>query len=212
MKKEKRKKKAQAQKIALIGGIVVVALCIVIAGIGSMSENTPEQQGASSGSSISEVNETSTSDENATVDEERESDIGTQENPLTLQNCSDFEYIVNYNGDDIQPYIEFSKQYYGQIVQFDGYVAYSMPSSDRSGKRYKYHDDLLIYYGDYVDADHVSSGPAFKTKHVNGQDFGVGSGEAPVSIGDNVRVLARIGEYDDTQMIFPLDQLSFELR
>lgn len=230
IKKKKDKKKKQ-RIFAAAAGVIFVVACIGYASVMGSSDQESNQTSTDyisvdkesddvalmeeEATSVAEVkqqlagSDTTTSNKNGKTDS---SQLGEESNPLTTENCPDFERILALTSNETNQFIEFSDNYYGQVISFDGYISDSMPSSDRFHDRYKYYNDWLVSPGDYVDETYVSPGPIFKMEYVGRPDFIDESEAAAASTGSNIKVTARVGKFDESAQVLLLDQLEIELR
>lgn len=229
IKKKKDKKKKQRIFTAAAGVVLVIA-CIGYASVMGSSDQESKQTSTDYISADNESDDAALMEEETTsVAEVKQqlagsdttsngngktdsSQLGDESNPLTTENCPDFERILALMSDETNQFIEFSDKYYGQVISFDGYISDSMPSSDRFHDRYKYYNDWLVSTGDYVDETYVSPGPIFKMEYVGRPDFIDESEAAAASTGSNIKVTARVGKFDESAQVLLLDQLEIELR
>ena len=125
---------------------------------------------------------------------------------LTVENNEDMAALFKVG--DFDPFIsEFAKKYSGRIIQFDGYIA-SMMAHEGFTTRF----DILIYTGNYGE----SSGNAlnFKFEDVNISDLKLTGSNIPeyISEGQNLRITAKIEEYNESSGLFFLKPVSTEIR
>lgn len=230
IKKKKDKKKKQ-RIFAAAAGVILVIACIGYASVMGSSDQESKQTSTDYISADKESDDVALMEEEAisvaevkqqlegadatTSNENGKSDgsqLGEERNPLTSENCPDFARILALTSDETNQFIEFADKYYGQVISFDGYISDSMSSSDRFHERYKYYNDWLVSPGDYVDENHVSSGPVFKIEYVGRPDFKDESEAAVASTGSNIKITARVGKFDESAQVLFLDQLEIELR
>ena len=126
---------------------------------------------------------------------------------LTIENNEDMAALFKVG--DFDPFIsEFAKKYSGRIIQFDGYIA-SMTPHDGYETRF----DILIYTGNNGE----SSGNAlsFKFEDINiVLDLKLTGSNIPeiISIGQNLRITAKIEAYTEATGLFFLEPVSTEIR
>ena len=113
---------------------------------------------------------------------------------LTKENCPEFNEVLQVK-DEFAPIIKnFAAKYSGYTVEFDGYVAYK---GDSGFSKY----DILVYAGDYSETS--VSGPNFQFVNVSDSGF---------EIGDNVRITAKVSEYNEFSGLFKLNLVSMTER
>lgn len=115
------------------------------------------------------------------------------EGNLTAENSADLAALLI--GPECDDTIEtFASMYSGRTIEFDGNIADYAPEMQT---------DMLIYSGDYSETS-SNGGPAFKFTPPNIPDN--------VSQGDNVHIVAQVGEFNRIQCLFFLDPVSTEVR
>ena len=130
------------------------------------------------------------------------------EEPLTVENNADLAALVTITDPSVPAVGEFAAKYRGRTIEFDGNIAYMNPHASYT-TRY----DLLIFVGDYSET--ASSGPNFQFRDVNiTNDLHLTGSNIPDTIGrgDNLRVVARVGDYNSTQELLFLEPVSTEVR
>lgn len=131
---------------------------------------------------------------------ESESEILTVENNeelATLLKSSDYEIIS-----------AFAKKYKGRTIEFDANIAYMAPY-----KNYKTRYDILINTGDYSETTQV--GPSFKFEDVNvTHDLYLTGDNIPehIKAGLNIRVTAKVVEFNENTGVFFLKPVSTKMR
>lgn len=145
------------------------------------------------------------------------SDDGNQEKSqpeddeiLTVDNCEELREILENKNEMDEMYSEFSENYRGRTIRFDGNIAYIAKHSATNpitGKTKVYDTifDLLIYVGDYD--PNKASGPHFKFD-------GVSAYELPELSETNLNytITAKVGEYDNDSGLWELSYDSMEIR
>lgn len=145
-------------------------------------------------------------------DVENASSIQNEPEILTIDNCPDLKTVLSLNVDISDDYADFSSNYYGRTIEFDGSIDYmdnaavSNPfTGETTYSEYGY--DLLLSAGDYSDS--AQCGPTFKIEDVRSPDVG---GDAIsktlpdfISTGSNVHIQATVGRYDVEHGLFYLN-------
>ena len=127
---------------------------------------------------------------------------------LTVKNCDDLKNLLLLK-DEADPSIKvFAEKYRDRIIEFDGCITYVENHITNSGKVYNTRYDVLIGGGDY-DPD-IQRGPSFKFDNVNRYDMGLTS--EGISMGKNVRVKAKVGIFNEDNLLFFLDPISIDDR
>ena len=127
---------------------------------------------------------------------------------LTVENNKDLASILAVKGNNDLIISEFAKKYAGKTIEFNGNIAHVMPHEN-----YKTRYDFLIYAGDYSETS-GSGGPSFKFKDVNVSDLHLTGSKIPENIvaGQNIRIIAKVVEYNEKQALFFLTPISTEIR
>lgn len=154
-----------------------------------------------------------TASEKATI-EETTTKISTsetttkEETVLNVNNCPDLKKVLSVK-DPTDPIIEkFADEHYGEIIQFDGCVMLVENHVTNKGKVYKTRYDVMFGAGDFD--ENSQRGPNFKYDDVNRYDMGLTTDG--IYVGQNVRVKARVGEYNSNTTIFLLEPISLDER
>ena len=126
---------------------------------------------------------------------------------LTIDNCPDLASVLSNTADVDDSYTVFSEKYREKTIQFDGRIDY-LVNHDNYDTRY----DILVSSGDYDPDSQI--GPTFKFENVNAYNLGLESLflENEIAVGDNVRITATVGEYNDDTGIFFLMPVKIEQR
>lgn len=127
---------------------------------------------------------------------------------LTVKNCDDLKNLLLLK-DESDPSIKvFAEKYRDRIIEFDGCITYVQNHMTNSGKVYNTRYDVLIGGGDYD--PNIQRGPSFKFDNVNRYDMGLTS--EGISMGKNVRVKAKVGIFNEDNLLFFLDPISVDDR
>ena len=126
---------------------------------------------------------------------------------LTSDNNSELAYILSTK-DEFDPKIkEFARKYAGEMIEFDGHTAAVSRNGDYD-TRFNY----LIHVGDYSDT--FVSGPNFQFYDVTygGLNLVGKNIPDPFGVGLNIRVIARVGEYNEISGLFQLEPVAITMR
>lgn len=127
---------------------------------------------------------------------------------LTVENTADLAALLALEQPGDAAVGEFAAEYRGRTIEFDGNIAYMNAHGS-----YKTRYDLLIYAGDHSPT--ASSGPNFQFRDVNiSYDLHLTGPNVPDTLGtgDNLRIVARVGDYNGTQELFFLEPVRTEVR
>jgi hypothetical protein len=129
------------------------------------------------------------------------------EQTLTVENNEDLAALLAVPATSGAAVEEFAAKYSGRLIEFDGNISYM----NNHGK-YKTRYDMLIGAGDYSET--TTTGPNFQFKDVNTFDLHLTGSNIPdyVGAGDNLHIIARVGEFNTVQELFFLEPISTELR
>ena len=126
---------------------------------------------------------------------------------LTIENNKDMAALFKVGDND--PFVsEFAEKYSGRTIQFDGYIANMMPYEN-----YTTRFDLLIFTGNYGEKSGNSLN--FKFENINiVYDLKLTGSNIPEYIreGQNLRITAKVKEYNEVQDLFYLEPVSTEIR
>jgi len=136
-----------------------------------------------------------------------ENQAATDQEIISIDNNEEFATILNAK-DPGEPIIkEFALKYAGRTIEFDGNIAYMSYHGD-STTRY----DFLI--SPWVYSETSVSGPNFQFEDCNIFDLNLNGDNIPDALkaGDNLHIVARIENYDETSQLFRLDPIYTEVR
>jgi len=136
-----------------------------------------------------------------------ETPSSAEEEIITVDNNDEFAAVLNTKDPGDQIIKEFAVKYAGRIIEFDGNIAFMSYHGDYT-TRY----DFLISPWDYSETS--VTGPNFKFEDCNIFDLNLIGDNVPdvLEVGDNLRFVARIKNYDETSQLFYLDPISSEIR
>lgn len=171
------------------------------------SSSAPASDGSSS---IEEIPPASSSESSQPEEPESQSEALPDDAILTAENCEALRQVLENKKDIDKMYAEFSEEYRGRTIQFNGYIANIANYSDQSpftGKTTVYNSryNILVYVGDY-DPNHAF-GPQFQFK-----DIGSTSLPEPTKVGQNYVITARVGVYNENSGLWGLLYDSMEPR
>jgi hypothetical protein len=130
------------------------------------------------------------------------------EEVLTVENNAQLAALVASKSPSVAEVGAIAAEYRGRTIEFDGNIA-SMNNHGGYSTRY----DLLIFAGDYSTT--TSSEPNFQFQDVNiTNDLHVTGPNVPDTIGtgNNLRIVARVGDYNSTQELLFLEPVSIAQR
>lgn len=205
----RQKRKASTTQIA-IGAAVAVVIAAVL-GVGALldrdDDGTPAAAPTVSATAAAEP-ELADTEPSAEPTEETAVDEAVDEAPLTIENSEALAALLT--GPDQGPSVEqFAAEHRGHLIEFDANIGAMAPHGNYS-TRY----DILVSYGDYSET--VSAGgPAFQFRDVNTtSDLHYVGNDIPgsIGVGDNIRVTARVLEFDSFRLLFQLEPVATEFR
>ena len=118
---------------------------------------------------------------------------------LTVENCPELAAILSNKAEIDASYSAFASKYKGRIIEFDGRIDYSAKHEN-----FKTRFDYLVSAGDY-DPDH-QIGPSFKFEDVSYSDLHTDLDT--VSVGLNVRIVAKVVSFNSNTGLFYLEPVS----
>ena len=130
------------------------------------------------------------------------------EETLTVENNEQLAALVASKNPSVAEVGAFAAEYRGRTIEFDGNIAYM---NNHGGYTTRY--DLLINAGDFSPT--TSSGPNFQFQDVNiTSDLHLTGSNVPDTIGtgNNLRIVARVGDYNSTQELLFLKPVSTQVR
>lgn len=158
----------------------------------SSADDQTEEAAFSESSSSSSTNESESSEE-----------LVTSKDPeiLTAENCPELAAILSTHNESDPAIGPFAAKYKGKIIEFDGCIMYWSNHGS-----YKTRFDFMLGSGDYN--PDAQLGPNFKFDDVNRYDLGLPSSVDGLSVGDNVRIRAEVGQYSADTTLFLLKPIS----
>lgn len=125
---------------------------------------------------------------------------------LTVKNNEALAALLAGSEGDYKRIKQFATTYAGETIEFDGNIAYMNPHGSNK-TRY----DILIYAGDYSETSSI--GPNFQFRDVNVFDLHL-TGKVPdgIGMGDNLHIVARVGEFSPNTGLFLLEPVSTRVR
>lgn len=150
-------------------------------------------------------------EETANVAESEVKDNSSAEKPeeeiLTIDNNKDLAEILSTKDESSPLFKEFAQKYAGRTIEFDGNTAYV--------SKYKNYDtrfNYLIFAGDYSTT--TFSGSEFQFRNVNYYELHLTGDNIPdpFGAGHNIRITAKVVEYDEDPGLFLLEPVSIEMR
>lgn len=213
------KKPTPWRLIAAIAVVVILALAVV-GGIAALQggddasnvATAPPSEGLSETPSENAPSPSQEPSEEPTL-AETEASAPTETQPsapavdeiLTVGNNRDLKMLLS-SSEDYALSKSFSKTFQGRTIEFDGNVAASAPHGD-----YDTRFDFLIFGGDYSETV-ANPGPAFQFRDVNFYDLNVQGRGSSVGTGNNLHIVATVGQFEPRTGLFPLEPASTRLR
>ena len=144
--------------------------------------------------------------EEDSYEKDEEATEPTKEN-LTIDNCADLSTLLALKNPEDDFVKNFSNKYIGSVIEFDGNIAYMSNHND-----YKTRYDILIYGGNYSETS--AFGPNFQFVDVNISDLNLVGENIPdsIGIGNNLHIIAEVGEYNELTGLFELYPISIQVR
>lgn len=150
------------------------------------------------------INEDNQESETQPIEEATEEIENNEEEVITIDNNEDFRKLLSLKN-EFDPFIgEFSENYYGKIIEFNGNIG-NIQNFSTNSKVYKTRFNVLIQGGDF-EPDSVS-GPNFRFTNISGTKLPSG-----LVYGENVKIKAKVGTYNKDNSLFELENISIERR
>lgn len=221
---KERKKKEDAKKAAKYGG-ALLAILFIFGVVFAIVEDEPEkapgepitvsvsdEKEASSSAAVEKEDKESKEEPNDILDEDNTSlEVGSKEIPLTIDNCPELVQILSIPATYHISYVNFAQKYSGDYIEFDGHILYYSTDYNED-EDYVY--TILIGGGDYLGPDKAPTGPNFQAREVNSSAFGQTgmSTEEEIKVGNNIKIKARVGNFNKSSELFYLENFKAELR
>ena len=125
--------------------------------------------------------------------------------PLTVNTNSDLAAVLSNPQSSDADYSDFAATYAGRTIEFDAHVDY-LQHYENYDTRY----EMLISSGDWQGENTIAPGPLFKIEDFN--VFEIGYNGEYLETGDNIHVVAKVGEYDRSSLLFYLDPITITER
>jgi hypothetical protein len=139
---------------------------------------------------------------------EPETEVPLENNVLTIENSSDLKKLLSKNGSDTDFWQSFYDKYQGRTLEFDGNISYMALTPG-----YKYTVDCLIEAGNFSETSSI--GPPFRAPMVNvhtGFNLEESGERSTLFQGENIRIVARLVDYNPVGETFEIDIISTKLR
>ncbi|MCW3038298.1 MAG: hypothetical protein JWM31_203 [Solirubrobacterales bacterium] len=199
---------AQRGLLAVSGGLVLIAVVVAVVFSVRGGDGGSEPTASAAEASVEPSAEPTAKQESAATDSASVPTQSPADVPLTVQNNEDFAALLGITDPSVAAVGEFAAEYQGRTIAFDGNVAYMNHHGDYT-TRY----DILINAGNYSESS--SAGPNFQFRDVNTtSDLRLTGSNVPDTIGtgDNLRIVARVVDYNSTQQLLFLEPISTEVR
>lgn len=191
--------------LAIIGGVLAVCAIVIVIGVSVSGGGSKEPEASSSPTSSTAAEATPASE--APV-ESTEPVKPTTDEILTAENNADLAALLSGPSDGA-PVEQFADTYEGRLIEFDGSIG-AMAQHGDYNTRY----DILIASGDYSETQSFG-GPSFQFRDVNTtSDLHYEGENVPdtIGVGQNVRIVARVGSFEPDSMLFLLEPVSTRFR
>lgn len=196
----------------ILTGVVAVVIAGVIT-IGALTEgdggsDEASDESGNGASSTASTSEQTTSTASATASATESPQPTTAEAAtLTVENNVDLAALLSTN-EDYNANAAFAETYAGQTIEFDGNIAYQN-AHDGYSTRY----DMLVLTGDYSETE-GAPGPNFQFRDVGVLDLNMTGTDVPNSVGqgDNLHIIATVGEFEQNSGLFLLDPVETTFR
>lgn len=199
------KSKSHMLLYALGAGTLAIVLAAVII-VGAISDqNAPAAEiGATASAGADEASSSKQGPSEAIEPSESaqlESDVVTAENNPAF---ASLVALGDYCDESIPV---FAEKYRGQTIDFDGNVG-AINNHDEYNTRY----DILLGTGDYSETSQL--GPAFQFRDVNlvNDLHFVGNVPDTLGVGNNLHIIAKIGEYEPSSCLFLIEPIETSFR
>jgi Domain of unknown function (DUF4839) len=193
--------KASWRVLAMAGAVVVLVLVIAIGVV-------TERRGGSGSTDAAAVTSTQTEQPAAATTSAAAPTQPTGEKTLTAENSPELAALLSLKDPGAASVGEFAAAYRGRTIEFDGNIGAMNHHGDYT-TRY----DILVGAGDFSETS--SSGPNFQFDDVNiVSDLHLTGSNIPaaIGVGDNLHVVARVGDYNSTSELFRLEPVSTQVR
>lgn len=126
---------------------------------------------------------------------------------LTVKNSKSFAALLKVGDYCDESVAAFANDEAGKTIEFDASIA-AMSNHDGYSTRY----DILVAPGNK--GPESSTGPAFQFRDVNIADLNLQGSDVPdtIGVGDRIRVVALVGEYNPDQCLLFLEPVSTTFR
>lgn len=185
---------------ALVLLIAVLAIAIGLSGDGSSTPTAVKTENPAAPNSQSS---TTSSSEAATATTESSTEART----LTIKNSPELTALMKLGNYCDEQVAAFAARHAGENIEFDGNVG-----ALTNHESYKTRYDILVGTGNHSETS--QRGPAFQFRDVGMIDLHLRGSNIPdaVGVGDNVHMVATVGEYVPNQCLLLLEPVSTELR
>jgi hypothetical protein len=123
---------------------------------------------------------------------------------LTVENSPDLAALLT--GTDCGGTVaSFVEKYRGRTIEFDGNIA-NVANHDGATTRY----DFLVYAGDYSEV--TATGPNLQFRDVSGLDMNLTGGDGNIEMGDDLRFVAEVEDFDSDSCLLLLTPVSTRVR
>ena len=162
---------------------------------------------ASAAQSTPTPSEADSAESGSAVMGESESSSTSSEETLTIDNNQDLASLLAGPGRPSEAE-QFAEKYAGKLIEFDANIG-EMTNHGNYDTRF----DILILAGDYSTTE--QSGPPFQFRDVNtvfDLHYTDSDRQGFIGVGDNLRVIAEVVEFEELSELFLLEPVSTEFR
>jgi hypothetical protein len=192
-------------QLAAAGGVVLLVVAVpVIAGLQS-GDGTPTPTAAKTTEAAGPSSQPATTSRSETSP--ASTGPSDEAQTLTVKNSPDLAKLLGLGDNCDGSIAAFAAKHADESIEFNGnFGALNAHGSDKT--RF----DILVGAGNYSETS--QPGPAFQFNNVGIVDLHLQGTNIPETVGrgDNVHVVATVGEYNPTQCLFRLDPISTEMR
>lgn len=188
--------------LGIVGGAAVLLAGVIVLGVSLSGDEDSAPAAAPTGEVAAPSEELS--EELAAEPEPTEQ---AEQETLTAENNPDLAALLM--GPDGGAAVEaFATTYAGRLIEYDGNVGAMAPHGDTQTRF-----DMLILAGDFSETQ--MSGPYFQYRDVNTTydlHYVGDNVQDGIGVGDNLHVVARVGDFNPDSSLFQLEPISTQFR
>lgn len=183
----------------ILGGAALVLIGVISITFASLAEN----ENAPAENSETKITQEATPEETPAAEKTPEA-----EPIMTVENNKELARLLGDKSWDTEFWQEFFNKYYGRTMEFDGNI-----SSMTNTPGYKFTVDCLVEAGNF--SENTSIGPPFRAPMINihtGFNVLGSSDRSTLFQGDNIRIVAKLVDFNPVGETFEIDIISTRLR